>query len=70
MADQKAKCPECGAPRVQEWRPFCSKRCADRDLGHWLNGDYAIAGEPAEDAVSAEVVDIEMARRAREFEGS
>jgi endogenous inhibitor of DNA gyrase (YacG/DUF329 family) len=24
------------------YRPFCSKRCADVDLGRWLRGDYAI----------------------------
>jgi hypothetical protein len=23
-------------------RPFCSKRCADVDLGNWLKGGYAI----------------------------
>jgi hypothetical protein len=23
-------------------RPFCSPRCADLDLGAWLNGDYRI----------------------------
>jgi endogenous inhibitor of DNA gyrase (YacG/DUF329 family) len=35
-------CPICGKPRVEEYRPFCSKRCADVDLGRWLKGDYAI----------------------------
>ena len=24
--------------------PFCSKRCADVDLVHWLKGDYVIDG--------------------------
>jgi uncharacterized protein len=33
-----------------DYRPFCSKRCADADLGSWINGSYAIAGAPAEDA--------------------
>jgi endogenous inhibitor of DNA gyrase (YacG/DUF329 family) len=27
------------------YKPFCSKRCADIDLGRWLNGDYVIEGE-------------------------
>ena len=36
------KCPICGNPRNQEYRPFCSKRCADVDLGRWLQGNYAI----------------------------
>jgi hypothetical protein len=39
------RCPICGKPRSEEYRPFCSKRCADVDLGRWLSGRYAIAGE-------------------------
>ncbi|MEM9096826.1 MAG: DNA gyrase inhibitor YacG [Pseudomonadota bacterium] len=39
------KCPICGKPRVHEHRPFCSKRCADIDLGKWAGGVYAIPGE-------------------------
>ena len=37
-----ARCPICNQPRSEEYRPFCSKRCADVDLGRWLNGSYAI----------------------------
>lgn len=54
-------CPNCGAPRQTDYRPFCSRRCADLDLGNWLDGKYAIAGEP----VSADIVDFEAARNAR-----
>ena len=25
-------CPTCGKPAVEEFRPFCSRRCADVDL--------------------------------------
>ncbi|MEL6480501.1 MAG: DNA gyrase inhibitor YacG [Pseudomonadota bacterium] len=39
------KCPICGQPTLQSMRPFCSKRCADVDLGRWLTGAYAIPGE-------------------------
>jgi len=28
--------------KTVEFKPFCSKRCADVDLGRWLNGSYAI----------------------------
>jgi endogenous inhibitor of DNA gyrase (YacG/DUF329 family) len=35
-------CPICGRPRVQQFRPFCSKRCADVDLNRWLKGVYAV----------------------------
>ena len=42
-------CPVCKKPTAREYRPFCSRRCADLDLGRWLNGSYAIATEePAE----------------------
>ncbi|MDQ6966667.1 MAG: DNA gyrase inhibitor YacG [Mariprofundaceae bacterium] len=27
------------------YRPFCSKRCQQIDLGRWASGDYSIAGE-------------------------
>ena len=35
-------CPICGKPTVREFRPFCSGRCADVDLGKWLSGAYAV----------------------------
>ncbi|MGQ0457212.1 MAG: DNA gyrase inhibitor YacG [Hyphomicrobium sp.] len=38
------KCPVCAAPSDASYRPFCSRRCADVDLGRWLTGGYAIAG--------------------------
>lgn len=36
------RCPICGKPQDPEFRPFCSKRCADIDLGRWLGGKYRI----------------------------
>jgi endogenous inhibitor of DNA gyrase (YacG/DUF329 family) len=42
-----ADCPTCGKPAGETFKPFCSKRCADIDLGRWLKGGYAIPGEPA-----------------------
>jgi len=39
------KCPICENPRDEKYRPFCSKRCADRDLARWLDGSYAIPDE-------------------------
>jgi len=38
------KCPLCGKGTRQDYRPFCSRRCADIDLSRWLNGAYAIPG--------------------------
>lgn len=42
MAKTAPECPICGAPTAQDFRPFCSRRCADVDLARWLNGVYAI----------------------------
>jgi hypothetical protein len=47
------RCPVCRRPAVKEWRPFCSKRCADIDLGRWLGEVYRIPGVEA-DATPAE----------------
>jgi endogenous inhibitor of DNA gyrase (YacG/DUF329 family) len=41
-------CPICRKPAVQAYRPFCSRRCADVDLGRWLTGSYAIPDEKSE----------------------
>lgn len=35
-------CPICGKLAIEEFRPFCSKRCADIDLHRWLSGVYAV----------------------------
>ncbi|SDB60214.1 DNA gyrase inhibitor YacG [Belnapia rosea] len=54
MADEaKAlprRCAVCGKPVEPpgRYRPFCSARCRQIDLGRWLAGDYAIPGEEAE----------------------
>ena len=42
-------CPICDKDTDAKYRPFCSRRCADVDLGRWLNGSYAIPAEVAED---------------------
>lgn len=49
----RLKCPICRKPQSAEFRPFCSKHCADIDLGHWLDGRYAVPGAP----VSSEEVE-------------
>jgi endogenous inhibitor of DNA gyrase (YacG/DUF329 family) len=48
-------CPVCGKPLAPQFRPFCSARCRQVDLGRWLAGDYAIpASEPLPDDDEAE----------------
>ena len=43
-----APCPICTKPAISPHTPFCSARCAQIDLGKWLNGDYAIPAHEAE----------------------
>ena len=38
----KGRCPICKALSDHAYRPFCSSRCADIDLGKWLTGGYAV----------------------------
>ena len=37
-----ARCPICGKPAIPQNQPFCSPRCADVDLHHWLTGRYVV----------------------------
>jgi hypothetical protein len=46
---RKRRCPICGQATVQAFRPFCSQRCADQDLGRWLTGGYRIPAEEEPD---------------------
>lgn len=46
------RCPTCKNTVANDrhpLRPFCSQRCKLLDLGNWLDGTYAIPGEPASD---------------------
>ena len=60
---QKAACPLCEQPAKAPHTPFCSRRCAQLDLGKWLTGDYAV---PAHEAM--EDSDVEMLLAARELQ--
>ncbi len=48
----RLKCPQCGTPI--EWndnfpfRPFCSERCKNHDLGAWAEERYAIGDREPE----------------------
>lgn len=42
-------CPICDKDTDRKYRPFCSKRCADVDLGKWLGGGYAIPSAAGDD---------------------
>jgi len=40
-----AKCPICNKPVEPRYRPFCSRRCQQIDLGRWLGETYRIAAD-------------------------
>lgn len=42
-------CPICTKPANPAYRPFCSRRCADIDLGRWFSESYAIPVPDAEE---------------------
>lgn len=50
----KLACPICKRPAALDYKPFCSKRCADVDLHRWLSGGYAIPAVEADDDPEAE----------------
>ncbi|WP_077034839.1 DNA gyrase inhibitor YacG [Pelomonas sp. KK5] len=44
------RCPTCGGDSIfapgNQWRPFCSERCRQIDLGAWASESYAVAAPP------------------------
>jgi len=55
-----AKCPLCAKDVAAAYRPFCSKRCADIDLGRWLKESYRV---PTNEAPEEEQADSETGNR-------
>ncbi|NNU16630.1 DNA gyrase inhibitor YacG [Parvularcula sp. ZS-1/3] len=48
------RCPICEKQTDKSYEPFCSKRCADVDLGRWLNESYKVGGAEDESAGSTD----------------
>jgi endogenous inhibitor of DNA gyrase (YacG/DUF329 family) len=52
-AGRTVTCPACRGPAVygpgNPWRPFCSERCRQHDLGAWASEQFRVPGEPALD---------------------
>jgi uncharacterized protein len=57
MIPKKPKCPVCGKLQTPEDKPFCSKRCADIDLGRWLKEGYRVPSEESPDDEDGEARD-------------
>ncbi len=54
-AQRTVRCPACQGPSLYHpdnpWRPFCSQRCRQMDLGAWAREDFRVPAEaPPEDA--------------------
>jgi endogenous inhibitor of DNA gyrase (YacG/DUF329 family) len=43
------RCPICGKPAPEQFRPFCGQRCRDIDLNRWLSNAYVLPGKPEEE---------------------
>ncbi len=62
----KLNCPGCGAPI--EWsdayphRPFCSRRCQDKDLLGWANEEHRIGGSGSDEEDEPYSDELERAR--------
>jgi endogenous inhibitor of DNA gyrase (YacG/DUF329 family) len=45
-----SQCPVCGKVlENRKFRPFCSERCSQIDLGRWLTESYVVPAAPVED---------------------
>ena len=54
----RMKCPICKKEFDDlKYKPFCSKRCADIDLGNWFSGKYAVPLQELEEAEWEELSD-------------
>ena len=47
------RCPRCGGASLyapgNPYRPFCSQRCQQLDLGDWASERFRVAATPPED---------------------
>jgi len=57
-AARAVPCAICQRPQKPEYRPFCSRRCADIDLSRWLHGVYTIPVVSADDDEDGELAPV------------
>ena len=50
---RQVPCPTCKGPALfdpaNRWRPFCSERCRQADLGAWASERFRMAATPPAD---------------------
>jgi len=63
MTARKVRCPQCGGDSLwspeNPWRPFCSERCKQIDLGAWASSSYRIPAAVAPDDSELLIPDIQ-----------
>jgi uncharacterized protein len=51
--ERLVRCPQCGGDSVfaasNKWRPFCSERCRQIDLGAWASESFRVPATPPQD---------------------
>ena len=53
-------CPVCEKRAAEPgFKPFCSKHCADIDLGRWLGGQYVVEGQDSPPETGGQAPDPE-----------
>lgn len=49
-APRTVRCPTCQGPSLfapdNRWRPFCSERCRNHDLGAWADERFRLPAKP------------------------
>jgi endogenous inhibitor of DNA gyrase (YacG/DUF329 family) len=65
MSVRKVRCPQCGEDALwapeNPWRPFCSERCKQIDLGAWANDSYRIPVQADPDDPDAAIPEADQA---------
>lgn len=64
MTARKVRCPQCGGDSLwapeNPWRPFCSERCKQIDLGAWASDSYRIPVQPGPGELDGELPDQQL----------
>ncbi|MBU3696060.1 DNA gyrase inhibitor YacG [Dechloromonas sp.] len=59
---RKVRCPQCGGEALwapeNKWRPFCSERCKQIDLGAWASESYRIVVQVSDEEAGAPGLDF------------
>jgi endogenous inhibitor of DNA gyrase (YacG/DUF329 family) len=52
----QVSCPSCRQPSLygpsNPWRPFCSERCRNVDLGAWASEEYRVPAQQPPDTAA------------------